>query len=120
MKVDGAIAGVLGADDMVTLAILDVKTNLTTVYSASGDNHFPDLTNGWRISEFNVFGDGGGSTATFNAGSTIVVRTSANSGMPATLPTCALEGFTGETNNLTLVSTPSIEPDVTWPSIVFT
>jgi len=115
VKVDGAIAGVNGnADDMVTLSIG------STVYSAPGDNDFPDLTNGWRSSEFNVFGDCCGSEATFNAGSTLAVRSAANSGTPAIPPTCQVAGFTGETNNLTLVSTPTPGPDVTWPSIVFT
>jgi von Willebrand factor type D domain len=115
MKVDGAIAGVNGnVDDTVTVTIG------ASVYSAPGDNRFPDLTNGWRISEFNVVGDGGGSDATFNAGSTIVVRTAVNSGMGAIPPNCDQVGFTGETNNLTLVTAPAVINDAEWPSIVFT
>jgi hypothetical protein len=90
------------------------------LYSAPGDNYFPDLTNGWRQSEFNVFGDCCSSEATFNPGSTIVVRTAVNSGTPALAPTCQLEGYTGETNNLNLMDTPAMQPDVTWPSIIFT
>jgi VWD domain-containing protein len=99
--------------DSVTLAIGN------TVYSAQGDNHFPDLAKGWQAAEFNVFGDGGGSQAVFNAGSTIVVRTSVNNGS-LSAPSCALEGFTAESNNLTLVGTPSIVSSGTLPSIVFT
>jgi hypothetical protein len=114
MKLDGAVAGVNGPTDSITLSIGN------TVYSAPGDNYFPDLTNGWRLSEFNVFGDCCNSEATFNPGSTIVVRTAVNSGTPAMAPTCQLEGYTGETNNLTLMDTPAMQPDVTWPSIVFT
>jgi hypothetical protein len=115
MVVDGAVAGVNGnADDTVALTIGN------TVYAAAGDNRFPDLTNGWNISEFNVVGDGGGSEATFNAGSTITVRTAVNSGMGAVPPTCDQVGFTGETNNLTLVTAPALINDANWPSIVFT
>ncbi len=97
--------------DSVSVAIMG------TLYSATGDNRFPDLTSGWHISEFNIFGDGNASEANFNAGSTIVVRTSVNSGSPAA-PSCQEEGFTAETNNLNLVSTPAVGP--LWPSIVFT
>jgi len=114
MKLDGAVAGVNGPTDSVTLSIGP------DVYSAPGDNCFPDLSNGWRQSEFNVFGDCCSSEATFNAGSTIVVRTAVNSGTPALAPTCQLEGYTGETNNLDLMDTPAMQPDVTWPSIIFT
>lgn len=115
MKLDGAVAGVNGnQDDEVSLAIGN------TIFSASGDNHFPDLTGGWRFSEFNVFGDFNGTQAVFNSGSSIVVRTAVNSGAPAIPPTCAQQGFTGESNNLTLVSAPAMTPDVNWPSIIFT
>jgi hypothetical protein len=114
MKLNGAVAGVNGPTDSISLSIG------ASVYSAPGDNYFPDLTSGWRLSEFNVFGDGNSSEATFNPGSTIVVRTAVNSGTPALAPTCQLEGFTGETNNLTLIDTPSMQPDVAWPSIIFT
>jgi hypothetical protein len=108
MKLDGAVG------DAVTLTIGN------TLFAANGDNHFPDLTNGWRFSEFNVFGDFNSTQAVFNNGSTITVRTAVNSGMPATPPTCSQQGFTGETNNLTLVSAPVMVPDVVLPSVIFT
>ena len=115
MVVDGAVAGVGGnPDDAVTFTVGG------TAYSASGDNVFPDLANGWNVSEFNVVGDGGGSEATFNAASSITVRTAVNSGMGATPPNCDMAGFTGETNNLTLVTAPAMINDANWPSIVFT
>jgi hypothetical protein len=92
-----------------------------TIFSAPGDNRFPDLTNGWRVSEFNIFGDSSGTpSADFNAGSSMDVRTRVNSGMGAVPPTCDGTGFTGEVNNLTLVSAPAVINDVNWPSIVFT
>jgi len=69
----------------------------------------------WNTAEFNLFGDGGGSEAKFNKGSTLVVRTEVT-GTSTAAPTCDSEGFTGETNNLTLASctatagaTPAIE-----------
>ncbi len=69
-----------------------------------------------------MVGDGGGSDATFNAGTTITVRTAVNSGMGAVPPTCDSVGFTGETNNLTLVTAPVLTQanDLNWPSIAFT
>jgi hypothetical protein len=92
-----------------------------TMFTAPGDNHFPDLTNGWRVTEFNIFGDASATpSADLNAGSTMDVRTAVNSGMGATPPTCDGTGFTFERNNLTLVSAPVMAPDVIWPSIIFT
>jgi hypothetical protein len=92
-----------------------------TIYAAPGDNRFPDLTNGWRTTEFNIFGDAAATpSADFNAGVTMDVRTRVNSGTPNLAPTCNFQGFTFEQNNLTLVSAPAVIADVTWPSIVFT
>jgi hypothetical protein len=108
MKLDGAVG------DTVTLTIGN------TLYTANGDNHFPDLSTGWRFSEFNVLGDFNSTEAVFNNGATIVVRTAVNSGMPAIPPTCSQQGFTGEKNNLTLVSAPAMAPDAVLPSIIFT
>jgi hypothetical protein len=100
------------ADDSVTLSIGN------QLYSVTGSDYFPDLGKHWNTSEFNVLGFGGGTEAEFNAGSTIVVRTAMNSGTAA--PACVAEGFTAETNNLTLVGTPTSESGAEWPSIVFT
>jgi virginiamycin B lyase len=113
-KVTGTVAGVTGPDDSIAVT-LD-----TTVYSAPGDDHFPDLDKHWNIAEFNVFGDGGGDQAVFNNGSTVVVRTSVDSGT-LSAPTSDPDGFTGETNNLTLVCKPELEPGTStaWPSIKF-
>lgn len=101
--------------DQVTL------TSGGMMWTAPGDNHFPDLAAGWRVTEFNIFGDSAGTpSADFNGGSTMDVRTQVNSGMGATPPTCDATGFTGEVNNLTIVAAPAVIPDVNWPSIVFT
>lgn len=114
MKVTGTVAGVTGPDDSVAVTVG------TVVYSAPGDDHFPDLGMHWQIAEFNVFGDGGGDQAVFNNGSTIVVRTSVDSATTSA-PISDADGFTGETNNLTLVCNPTLEPGTTttWPSIKF-
>jgi hypothetical protein len=74
------------------------------------------LSGAWHESEFNVIGDGSGSEAMFNKGSSVTVKITATSGSTAA-PTCiANDGTTGETNNLTLGackgtggSTPNIQ-----------
>ncbi|MGD0866321.1 MAG: hypothetical protein ABSA49_12275, partial [Rhizomicrobium sp.] len=49
----------------------------------------------------NIFGDGGGSVASFNKGSSITVKVNIANGRRA--PDCVAHGgTTGETNNLTL------------------
>lgn len=85
----------------------------------TGSNPFPDLSTNWNTAEFNIFGDGGGSEAFFAPNTSIEVRTLVASN--TTLgPGCLLESFTGESNNLTLVSTTSNPPKGNLPSLVFT
>jgi hypothetical protein len=106
----------LGAvGDLVTVSIGD------SVYSTSGDNTFPDLGSQWQTAEFNVFGDGGGTAAQFNVGSTLVVRTGMESTQNGTI-SFFNGGSTAETNNLTVVATPIVEPGTgsMLPSITFT
>ncbi len=98
--------------DSVTLSIGN------TLYSVTGNSYFPDLAQHWNTSEFNIFGPGNSSQAAFNTGSTVVIRTAMDNGTAA--PSCVLEGFTAETNNLTLTGTPTAESGASWPSIVFT
>jgi len=63
----------------------------TEAYSTTGQDSVVDLATAWTESEFNIIGDGDGSAATFNTGSSV------------TVPTCAADsGTTGETNNLNL------------------
>ena len=92
LKLKGSIAS---GNDTVTL------TNGTTLYSVSASDGVTNLASGWNYSEFNIFGAGGGSAATFNSGSSITVKISMNNGSTAA-PTCVNYGTTGETNNLTL------------------
>jgi hypothetical protein len=71
-------------------------------YSTSGKDTVTDLATGWTQSEFNLVGDGGGSEATFNTGSSVTVKVAITDGSTSA-PTCgAKDGTTGETNNLKL------------------
>ncbi|MGA2132486.1 MAG: Ig-like domain repeat protein [Bryobacteraceae bacterium] len=83
-----------------TLLLTTPDGNLNAVGAASLLN----LSQSWQDAEFNIFGDGCGSEANFGGGSTVVVKTSVDSGTSTAAPSCLSASFTGETNNLTLVS----------------
>jgi hypothetical protein len=87
--------------------------------SVSNQDSVLNLAPVWQDAEFNVFGDSCSSQAIFNGGSTIVVRTQVNAGARI-VPTCTVQGFTGETNNLNLVGTPATVQTSALPAIVFT
>jgi len=75
-----------------------------TAYKTTGEDSVVYLATGWEESEFNVFGDGGGSEADFNSGSSITVEVAVTNGT-SNAPVCAADsGTTGETNNLNLGS----------------
>lgn len=79
-----------------------VMTVGTEAYTASGLDSVVDLATAWHGSEYNIFGDGGGSEATLNKGTTINVQIAVTDGT-TNVPTCKGDaGTTGETNNLTL------------------
>ena len=81
-----------------------VFTTPTRAYSTTGKDSVTYLATAWKQAEFNIIGDGGGSKATFNSGSSIMVKVAVTHGSTAA-PTCASNaGTTGETNNLTLRS----------------
>lgn len=69
-----------------------------TIHSTNQDSVL-NLANHWQIAEFNIFGDGNGSSANFNNGSTLIVRTIVQNGT-TNAPTCVNASYTGETNNL--------------------
>jgi len=56
-----------------------------------------DLYQNWQDAEFNIFGAGGGSQANFNAGTSMTVVNTLN-----VTPSCVVNGYTAETNNLNL------------------
>jgi Putative Ig domain len=79
-----------------------VFNNGTTAYTISAPDSKLDIAQVWSESEFNIFGDAGGSQAQFNTGSSVTVNLALTDGSNAA-PTCvANAGSTGETNNLTL------------------
>lgn len=68
-----------------------------------GDNSV-NASSGWKISEFNILGDGGdssgvGGTASFNNTAALTTRVRINYGGTAP-PNCVAQGFTAEKNNL--------------------
>ncbi len=105
-------SAVSGGNDTVTVS------TPTTAASATNLDSLLNLSAGWRASEFNIFGDACGSQVDFNAGSTVTVRTTTHSGT-TNAPTCVMDGYTGETNNLNLVQTTAVGTGPS-PAIVFT
>jgi hypothetical protein len=91
----------------------------SNLYSAQNDDNVVDLAQGWQAAEFNIVGDCCLSQATFNSGSTIVVRTSVDYGSP-NAPSCLGQGFTGETNNLFFVQASAVPPSESLSAVVFT
>ena len=100
-----------GGMDSATLATMN------QIYTSAADDTTIHLAQGWNYAEFNIFGDGGSTAATFNAGSNLIVRTSVTDGTQ-NAPACQGDGYTGETNNLTLV-TPCCPYAGAKPAIVF-
>jgi hypothetical protein len=79
-----------------------------------------DLAKSWTGAEFNVFGNGDGTVAKFNAGSTISVSVETDTGV-RTAPRCPNNtGTTGESNSLSLVRAPAHPSNLKSPSILFT
>lgn len=75
----------------------------TTAHTTNGDNAVAAST-AWTKAEFNIFGyggdtNGGGGTASFNAGASANTRTEIIYGGTAA-PNCWAQGFTAEMNNL--------------------
>jgi IPT/TIG domain len=90
-----------GGNDAVTLSFGGQATLV------SNPDSVVDLAPNWNTAEFDVFGDGGGGEATFGASTTLEAQTTlSDSSLSA--PTCVGEGFTAETNNLSLTNTPAI------------
>ena len=108
------LTGQVAANGQDTL----IMSTGNTLYAVQNDDSVLDLVKFWKIAEFNVFGDGNLTTASFNSGSTIVVRTSVNSGV-TTKPACFDRGTTGETNNLYLQPASGTPRSSTQPAIVF-
>lgn len=80
-----------------TVAISGVDGNASAVNSDST----LELAEFWNNAEFNIFGDCCATSADFNSGVKLTVKTKVSSGSTAA-PGCPIAGSTGETNNLYL------------------
>jgi hypothetical protein len=124
LKLTGTATGVFGGSaktDSVTVWVGSTPWTATgsnpKLFSNAG-NYFPDLGSHWQIAEFNVFGHCCGIDLHFNAGSTIVVHTSVDTGT-ASAPGVYCASFTAESNNLTLVDLTPPVPQTGMQSLVF-
>jgi hypothetical protein len=93
IQVSGAT--VSGGNDTVKI------TTSKKAYAVTMPDSMIDLAGNWNTSEYNLFGDGGGSEATFNPGTKIQVKLQLQDGS-TNAPTCITDGFTLESNNLGL------------------
>lgn len=115
MSVTGQAA--VGGNDTLTMYVNG------TAYSTSDLDSVVSLANYWQNAEFNIFGDGNGSAATFNNGSqevaSLKVRTAVNSGS-SSAPSCLAAGYTAETNNLYFGAYVANAAGASPASVVFT
>jgi hypothetical protein len=88
-------AAVAGGDDTVKI------TAAKEAYAVTMPDSMIDLAGNWTTAEYNIFGDGGGSEAVFNTGTTIKVKIRLHDGS-TNAPSCITDGFTLESNNLGL------------------
>jgi hypothetical protein len=111
------------ATDLHDMSVTGSGAGATVYWSGSmlaapDSGTIPDLASNWSDAEFNVFGDGGSGQAVFSGPTSVTVRTAVDTGTNIA-PDCIVASYTGETNNLNLVSTPTIEPKKQYPSIIF-
>ena len=86
--------------------VVDVA-NGSQVSSVSNPDSVLDLAQSWNTTEWGLFGDAGGGQAKFGKETTLEAQTTISSSS-LSAPQCVEEGFTGETNNLTLSGTPAL------------
>jgi len=102
-----------GGNDGVSLS---VGWGQATTVTASDST--VDLAAYWNTAEWGLFGDGGGGEAYFGANTWLEPQTAFTASSGSSAPTCVSEGFTGETNNLSLTTTRKLghEPSPTMAS----
>ncbi len=110
-----------GGNDQVGLATGSDKISGSDFFAIVEPDSVLDLGSAWQGAEFNIFGDGGGTSANFNSGASLSVLIQlGEQGGATTLPTCVSNGgTTGETNNLNLSGCSSLMTGGN-PSITFT
>jgi hypothetical protein len=94
-------SAVSGGNDAVSLSV-----GSGSATSVSNADTKIDLAANWNTAEWGVYGDGGGSEANFGSNTTLEAQTVLTT--TSSSATCVEEGFTGETNNLKLTSTPAL------------
>jgi hypothetical protein len=92
-----------GGNDGVSLSVGSGQATTVTA-----NDSMIDLASYWNTTEWGVFGDGGGSEAYFGADTSLEAQTALTASSGSSAPTCVSEGFTGETNNLSLTATPAL------------
>lgn len=86
-------------------------TNGGTLFTMTSPGTILNLGDAWYGVEFVMVGDCCNTQANFNPGSSLTVRTAVtNVNNTPNPPTCLSEGYTAETNNLTFVGMPPIQP----------
>ncbi|MBD8898149.1 hypothetical protein [Rhodanobacter sp. DHG33] len=100
LKLAGSV--VANGNDTVTF------TNGTEAYAVSQPDSTLGAAHVWNQSEFNIVGNGGGSAATFNSGSSVTVNLQVNDNSTSAPGCAANDGTTGETNNLNLGSCSAV------------
>jgi hypothetical protein len=94
LQLSGSV--VSGGDDTLQL------TTSSEAYSVSGSDSMLNLAGAWTQTEYNIFGNGGGSEADFNKRTDITVEIQLTDGL-TTAPACKSDTiFTYETNDLNL------------------
>jgi hypothetical protein len=108
-----SLAGFANADANDTV-VLD---NGGTLISVSNPDSFLGLAYSWNAAEFGVYGDYHGGEAVFSSGSSLEAQQQVNGSNVNVAPTCEKAGFTGETNNLNMTTTPAISDSPLYPSV---
>jgi hypothetical protein len=93
-----------GGNDTVTLS------STSGASSVSNSDSMLDLSAFWNATEWGVFGDAGDGQAKFGADSKLEPVTTLQ-GTSSSAPTCVVNGFTGETNNLSFTKTKALGPE---------
>ena len=91
-----------GGNDSTSMAL-----DSGQAYSVTNSDSMLDLATFWDTTEWGVYGDGNSSEAFFGGNTTLQAQTAITT-TSSSAPGCIAEGFTAETNNLNLTSTPAL------------
>jgi hypothetical protein len=91
-----------GGNDSVSLSVGSGQAT-----SVSNSDSVVGLASYWNTTEWGVFGQGDAVEAYFGSGTTLQAQTALTT-TSSSAPYCISQGFTGETNNLSLTSTPTL------------